>query len=98
MANFNDELIGNITTTLKSNGMWNNTLLTIASDNGGPSGTEGTDAGAANNSPLRGGKYSNFKGGIRVVSLISGGFLPNNRRGIKLNGTMHIVDWYSNFL
>eukprot|EP01084_Bolivina_argentea_P207142 353483_1 len=35
MTNFEDELIGNVTTALKHNNMWNNTLLFITSDNGG---------------------------------------------------------------
>ncbi len=65
--------------------------MIITSDNGGPSGTDGN---AANNSPLRGGKYSDFQGGIRVVAMISGGYLPQNRRGKSINGTIHIADWY----
>eukprot|EP01084_Bolivina_argentea_P020976 38962_1 len=92
---FEDGLIGNVTKALKANGMWNNTLLIITSDNGGPSGTDGN---AANNSPLRGGKYSDFQGGIRVVAMVSGGYLPQNRRGKTINGTFHIADWYSTIL
>eukprot|EP01084_Bolivina_argentea_P042854 78991_1 len=92
MANFEDELIGNVTTALKQQKMWDNTLLFISSDNGGCSGTDGD---GANNSPLRGGKYSNFQGGVNVIAMISGGFLPENRRGETLNGTIHIADIYS---
>eukprot|EP01084_Bolivina_argentea_P098083 176309_1 len=88
MANFEDELIHNVTTLLKSNGMWGNTLLIISSDNGGP-------LDGANNSPLRGGKMSNFQGGVRVVAMISGGYLPENRRNISLDGYIHIADIYS---
>ena len=69
MSNFWDEVIYNLTSLLKSNGMWSNTLIIITSDNGGPSGTDGD---AANNSPLRGGKYSDFEGGIRVNSIVTG--------------------------
>eukprot|EP01084_Bolivina_argentea_P128351 226885_1 len=72
--------------------MWDNTLLIISSDNGGCSGTDGD---GANNSPLRGGKYSDFQGGVNVVAMISGGYLPQNRRGKELNGTIHIADIYA---
>ena len=58
MSLFEDGVLGNVTKALKANGMWENTLLIISSDNGGPSGTDGN---AANNSPLRGGKYSDFQ-------------------------------------
>eukprot|EP01084_Bolivina_argentea_P128350 226884_1 len=75
MANFEDTLLGNVTKALKANNMWDNTLLIISSDNGGCSGTDGD---GANNSPLRGGKYSDFQGGVNVVAMISGGYLPQN--------------------
>ena len=51
----------------------------------------------ANNFPLRGGKYSMFEGGIRVNAFASGGFLPQAVRGSKLEGTIHIADWYRTF-
>eukprot|EP01084_Bolivina_argentea_P042851 78987_1 len=95
MSLFEDGLIANVTKALKANGMWDNTLLIITSDNGGPSGSDGS---AANNSPLRGGKYSDFQGGIMVVAMVSGGYLPQNRRGKTINGTFHIADWYSTIL
>jgi arylsulfatase I/J len=48
----------------------------------------------ANNYPLRGGKYSNFEGGIRVNAFASGGYLPTAVRGSKVEGIIHIADWY----
>lgn len=48
----------------------------------------------ANNFPLRGGKYSNFEGGIRVNAFVSGGVIPEAVRGTKLDGMIHIADWY----
>eukprot|EP01083_Nonionella_stella_P220596 789069_1 len=87
MSNFADEIIGNVTDALKKRKMWNDTLLFITSDNGGN--------GHANNSPLRGGKFSNFQGGVRVIGMVSGGYLPSKRRGISVNGTFHIADVYS---
>mmetsp|Transcript_1282 Transcript_1282/g.3170 ORF Transcript_1282/g.3170 Transcript_1282/m.3170 type:complete len:578 (-) Transcript_1282:251-1984(-) len=49
----------------------------------------------ANNWPLRGGKYSMFEGGIRVNAFASGGFLPSRVRGTRLDGMLHIADWYA---
>merc|ERR1712228_372092 len=64
--------------------MWDNTLLFITSDNGGCSGTDGD---GANNSPLQ--------GGINVIAMVSGGYLPENRRNMSLDGTIHIADIYA---
>lgn len=84
MVNYLDRVVGNITTEMKEMGMWENTLLVFASDNGGPiQGGQG-----ANNSPLRGGKLTEWEGGIRVSSFLSGGFLPQSARGTKLNMLM----------
>ena len=38
-----------------------------------------------------------FEGGIRVNAFLSGGFLPASVRGTKLEGMIHIVDWYATF-
>ena len=48
----------------------------------------------ANNFPLRGGKYSNFEGGIRVNAFVSGGYLPESVKGTIINEPIHISDWY----
>ena len=48
----------------------------------------------ANNFPLRGGKYSNFEGGIRVNAFVSGGYLPQSVKGTIINEPIHISDWY----
>ena len=52
-----DEGIRNITDTLKSSGLWNDTLLIFTNDNGGQVFLGG------NNAPLRGNKASYFEGG-----------------------------------
>ena len=49
MINLMDIIIGNITTELKNNGLWNDTLLIFTGDNGGPE----NNVTAANNYPLR---------------------------------------------
>ena len=52
-----DEGIANVTDSLKSANLWNNTLLIFTTDNGGQVFLGG------NNAPLRGNKASYFEGG-----------------------------------
>lgn len=85
-----DESIGNIVEKFKEKKMWDNTLLVISSDNGGPSEHE-------SNYPLRGGKGSDFEGGVRVLAFATGPLIPTNMRGAQLPGLTHIADWYATF-
>ena len=48
----------------------------------------------SNNYPLKGSKVSDFEGGIRAVSLLSGGYIPQNVRGTHHTGYISIADWY----
>jgi len=50
-----------------------------------------------NNWPLKGGKEANWEGGIRVNALASGGFLPKQVRGKKIESLIGIWDWYATF-
>lgn len=89
MTNYLDRVIGNVTQLIHAiPGMYEQTLVVFASDNGGPiQGGQG-----ANNWPLRGGKLTSFEGGLRVNGFLSGGFLPQAARGTKLNHLMHVAD------
>ena len=60
-----DESIGKVINYLKDNKLYDNTLILMISDNGGSTPIY------ANNSPLRGSKYTLYEGGIRVPMIIS---------------------------
>lgn len=86
-----DSTVKNVTAALKATGMWDNTLFVYMTDNGSPIQVAGS------NYPLRGGKGSNWEGGVRVPSVVSGGLLPPSQRGKVTSGVAHIVDLYSTF-
>jgi arylsulfatase A-like enzyme len=72
-----DEAIGNLTTTFKELGLYENSVIWFSSDNGGP-------LPGANNFPLRGGKFTNWEGGTRVRSFIhSPNLLPKASAGVQ---------------
>lgn len=62
--------------------MWDTSLLIFLADNGGPV----YEPGAASNFPLKGGKYSDWDGGVRTVAFLSGGAIPHARRGTTFDG------------
>ena len=69
MVGYLDESIGNVTAYLKSSGLWDETLIVLTSDNGGP--LDLAESGA-NSHPLRGGKYSDFEGAWRGACVGAG--------------------------
>ena len=93
MVNYLDDVVGAMVAALKSRGMWDNLLFVTSSDNGGPE----YFGGGANNYPLRGGKLTDWQGGIRVNAFVSGGFLPAAMHGQKTEGYIHLADWYGTF-
>lgn len=65
-----DDVLGNVIEKLKSKGIYDNTLIIVSSDNGGPIYDKWPVkvlVGGGNNYPLKGGKMSSFEGGVRVV-------------------------------
>lgn len=73
--------------------MWETTVVVYSSDNGGVS----VGHLAGNNYPLRGEKHSNWHGGSRTASFVSGGLIPTSLRNSSSALRMHIVDWYATF-
>lgn len=57
--------VGRVVDTLKTEGLWENTLLFFLTDNGG------SKAIHADNTPLRGFKQQNYEGGIRTPFVVS---------------------------
>ena len=86
-----DARVGAIEDALVKAGLWDQTLMTFMSDNGG---SIDHSENAASNYPLKGGKYSPWEGGIRVTSFWSGGFLPAASRGTTVDGLVHIADYF----
>lgn len=60
-----DDAVGKVVAALKETGAWENTLIFFFSDNGGPL------AQSADNTPLRGGKHTDYEGGVRTPFLVA---------------------------
>lgn len=46
---------------------------------------------------VRGSKWTQFDGGVRVPAFVSGGYLPPHARGTKSTHFTHLADWYPTF-
>lgn len=136
-----DDQVALVVQALRDAGMWENTLLFFASDNGGPiylngTATQGlllqwtdickrnsigklplprsqtmlstqltmmflceriTGSAGASNYPLRGGKMSNWQGGVRVNAFVGGGALPLAVRGSRSSALATLWDVYPTF-
>merc|ERR1712150_103804 len=88
MTNRLDQAIGDFVSMLKAKGMWEDTVMWVTSDNGGMThwGPIAVGASVGCNYPLRGGKATLFEGGVRVVSFVTGGYLPSAASGSVRNG------------
>jgi len=82
-----DEAIANLTCAIEAAGMSENTLLVIASDNGG----EATVLG--NSVPWKGHKGSYYRGGVSANAFIHGKLVPESMQGQSYSGQMHVADW-----
>jgi arylsulfatase I/J len=96
MAAYLDNDVGLVVAELKDRGYWDNTLVIFHADNGGEIMGAGICGG--NNWPLRGGKFSNWEGGIRVNAFVTGGALPASRRGAVESGLIAGWDWFATYV
>merc|ERR1719433_43750 len=94
MVHVLDSGIANVTATLKSRGMWNNTLVVFFADNGG--GMNGDEP--SNNYPLRGTKGEPWEGGVRVAAFVTGGYIPLHLRGTENDAFITVADLYPTLL
>jgi hypothetical protein len=92
-----DTWIGRIVLKLKEKNMYENTLIVFTSDNGGTQDPPTNNTMGGNNFPMRGAKHSNWQGGMRTQTFVSGGFIPDHLHNSTNEGTYHIVDWYPTF-
>ena len=88
MVSAMDSAVHNVTEALKDAGMWESTVFIFSTDNGGP-------VPVSSNYPLRGGKSTNWEGGVRGVAFIKGtdndlAPLPSGVTSMEL---MHTTDW-----
>lgn len=91
MAAVMDEGIGQILAALKKKGVYDDTMIIFASDNGGP--TNNNEGTWSSNYPMRGGKNTLWEGGTRVVGAIRGPGLMKEMIGKVTYGKIHVTDW-----
>tara|TARA_B100000809_G_scaffold32497_1_gene28364 strand:- start:31098 stop:33461 length:2364 start_codon:yes stop_codon:yes gene_type:complete len=92
-----DESLGALRQSLIDNGIADNTIIVVTSDNGGLS-TKGHGSSrerATSNKPLRGGKTWLYEGGIRLPLIVYG---PDYRSGIVESRPVVGTDFYPTFL
>ena len=90
MVSVADNVTGHLVELLKSNKMWDNTIMVVSADNGGA-------PCMGSNYPLKGCKGTYFEGGVRALAFANGGLIPDKMRGTKSEGFIHIADWYTTF-
>ena len=73
-------------------GMWERTLLIWTTDNGSPIQVAGS------NHPLRGGKSTNFEGGVRVPAFVYSPLLPTSAMGTSVDALFHVTDLHATML
>lgn len=89
-----DEAIDNMTRAMQDSGLYENSVIIVASDNGAdPLQQNKSAGGSGSNYPLRGMKGYMFDGGVRVPAFVHSPLLPPSVRGTKYHGLFHVTDW-----
>eukprot|EP00040_Diaphanoeca_grandis_P014932 m.75864 g.75864 ORF g.75864 m.75864 type:complete len:563 (+) comp24834_c0_seq1:76-1764(+) len=86
-----DEGMANITAALREAAMYDDTLIIVTTDNGGPT-TECSSTGQSN-WPLRGSKCSIWEGGTKGAGFLFWSGLPKQAQGLVWGGLIHAADW-----
>ncbi|XP_017072197.1 arylsulfatase B [Drosophila eugracilis] len=84
-----DKSVAQTIAALKENGMLNNSIILLYSDNGAP--TLGIHSNAGSNYPYRGQKESPWEGGIRSAGVLWSPLLKE--QGYVSNQAIHAIDW-----
>eukprot|EP01084_Bolivina_argentea_P227464 384154_1 len=99
-----DESIGRIVDTLKKNGLYNNTLIALSTDNGGMpywvnKNTKMIPLSWGCNIPYRAGKITLFEGGVKGIGLLSGALVDKSGLSGTTNDILtHCSDWLPTFV
>jgi len=84
-----DLMIERLINTLRDTGMYENSLIILASDNGAMPDTEA----AGSNYPLRGFKKTLFEGGHKVPAFLHSPLFSSDLWGTKNSQIFHVTDW-----
>mmetsp|Transcript_29208 Transcript_29208/g.50472 ORF Transcript_29208/g.50472 Transcript_29208/m.50472 type:complete len:549 (+) Transcript_29208:104-1750(+) len=87
-----DKMFAHLVDNLKANGMYDNSIIVVTSDNGGCSYYMG------GNQPLRGEKNTVYEGGVKVNAFVHSPLLPRAVRGTTYDDLFHISDWFPTLL
>ena len=86
-----DDAVGSIISHLEESDLMDNTIIFFLSDNGGATYTEATD-----NAPLKGGKFTNFEGGLNIPFMVR--WDGNIKQGREFSNPVISMDIFSTAL